>query len=433
MVYGLRRATQYLAVLACVAVAAACGSSPSAASNQGGKVLTILNINPFTGDNAIYGQSLIAGCYPAVKLINADGGVLGDTLKCQPVDTRGDPVDAVPAVQAALATTSDVVGVLGPDDEAVEGPTVERAHIPRFPSSGQDAFDHQTTPYFWRIHPTDDALGVAMAIWAMKQGYTRAAAFFGTDVAAQGTVGNLVKAYEKVGGTIVSNQQVPEDQTSYGTEMAKIVAAKPQVIFTEEDAQTGATAFREFKQLNNGLVPVIGTDATLTPDWEAAVDSAVGDADFSKYYVGLEAYAPASGPAWEAFNTALLASSAQVPMPSQWSTSEFSMWPYDATNVMALAMIEAKSVDPTVYNNYILKVTAGGPGAVEVHTFKDGKAALAAGKTIHYVGAIGAIELDKYHNSQGDFEAADFVGGNNNHVATITGAAVGALLDQLVS
>ncbi|MDQ2959463.1 MAG: ABC transporter substrate-binding protein [Candidatus Dormibacteraeota bacterium] len=394
-------------------------------------MLTFLAINPFTGDNAPYGQSLIAGCYPAVKLINQAGGILGDTIQCKPVDTRGDPVDAVPALHAALSTTNDVVGSIGPDDEAVLGPIVSRAHLPRFPSSGQDAFDHQTDPYFYRIHPTDHATSVAMALWAQKQGYTRAAAFFGTDVAAQGTVDNLSKAFTQVGGTIVVNKQVPEDQTSYSTEMSAIASAHPQVIFTEEDAQTGATAFRQFQQLNNGLIPIIGTDATLTPDWGKAVSAAVGDADFTKSYTGLEAYAPATGPAWQAFNDALLTSSAQVPDPQQWATSEFSMWPYDAANLMALAMIEAKSVDPTVYNSYILKVAQGGSGAVDVHTFKEGKAALSSGKTIHYLGATGAIHLDQYHNSQGDYEAANVISGNVTHVATIAGTDVGSVLDKI--
>jgi branched-chain amino acid transport system substrate-binding protein len=429
---SIRLAQRFVGGAAMVLLAVACSSS-GGSENQGGKTLTFLNINPFTGDNAVYGQSLIAGCYPAVKLINDAGGVLGDKFQCKPVDTRSDPVDAVPAVQAALSTTPDVVGALGPDDEAALGPIVGRAHIPRFPSSGQDAFDRQKDPYFYRIHPTDHALGVAMAIWAVNHGLKNAAAFFGTDVAAQGTVDNLVKAFQALGGTIVANKQVPENQTSYGTEMSQIAAAHPQVIFTEEDPQTGATAFRQFKQLNGSLIPIIGTDATLTPDWEKAVHDAVGDADFAKYYTGLEAYAPASGPAWEAFNKALLASSAEVQDPSQWATSEFSMWPYDAVNIMALAMLDANSVDPTVYSSHIIKITVGGAGAVDVLTFADGKAALASGKRIRYVGAVGVINLDQYHNSQGDFEAANVVGGNNVHLGTISGSDVGALIDKIAS
>lgn len=419
-------------VLALISLTAACASNSPSSTAQRGQTLTILNINPFTGGNAIYGQSLIAGCYPAVRLINQDGGVLGNKLRCVPVDTRSDPVDAVPAVQQAVATTSNLAGALGPDDEATLGGIVNGAHLPNFPSSGQDEFDHQTNPYFYRIHPTDDALGVAMAIYARQKGYTKAAAFFGNDVAAQGVVGVLLKAFKQLGGTIVSYQQVPEDQTSYGTEMAKMAAAHPQVIFTEEDSQSGATAFHQFQQSNNGLVPIIGTDATLTPSWEKAVSNAVGSAAFSKYYIGLEAYAPASGPAWEAYKGALMASAAQVPSPAQWATSEFSMWPYDATNLMALAMTEAKSTKPSTYNKYIRPIASGEAGAVVVHTFKEGKAELLAGKHIHYVGAVGEIHLNKYNNSQGDFEVANFINGQNNHISTVSGQAVGALLTKVV-
>jgi hypothetical protein len=36
-----------------------------------------------------------------------------------------------------------------------------------------------------------------------------------------------------------------------------------------------------------------------------------------------------------------------------------------------------------------------------VKTFAQGKAALAAGKTIDYVGVTGQVSFDKYHNSGG--------------------------------
>jgi hypothetical protein len=51
-----------------------------------------------------------------------------------------------------------------------------------------------------------------------------------------------------------------------------------------------------------------------------------------------------------------------------------------------------------------VKVAGKSPGAVIVHSFAEGKQALAAGKKIQYVGAVGEITFDQYRNSPGEFE-----------------------------
>jgi hypothetical protein len=80
---------------------------------------------------------------------------------------------------------------------------------------------------------------------------------------------------------------------------------------------------------------------------------------------------------------------------------------------------------PSVYNRYIAIVAAGGPGAVVVHDFAQGKTALAAGKKIQYVGVSGVIRFDKYHNSPGAF-AAEIPGNNNAIYGVLTPAEVAA-------
>src|SRR5207237_8875206 len=123
---------------------------------------------------------------PAIRLINADGGVLGHHMSCVQEDTRGDPPDAVPAAQKMMATETSLAGVLGPSsDEALATvPLLNTSHVPMFVDTGQAAFDHTTDPYFWRITPADDVKCYAMARWAHAAGYTRAAAVLGNDAGA---------------------------------------------------------------------------------------------------------------------------------------------------------------------------------------------------------------------------------------------------------
>jgi len=404
-----RRLLGLIGVLAIGASGCTIGGS-STPTAQDHSALNMAVVEPFTGPDAAFGPLVISGCFPATKLIADAGGILGHQVTCLPEDTRGDPADAVPAIRAMLATTSHLVGVIGPSsDEATPTiPLIEAASIPLFTNTGEATFDTDTSPYFHRLFPGDDLAGYAMAIWGHQKGYSRGAAVFGSDVGSQGTKPTLLKAFTQLGGQIVIDESVALGQSSYRTEIQQMLSKNPDVIFTELDPQSSATFFSELQQLK-GLMPVIGADPTLQAEWFKAVAPAVGAANLQKYFTAENpATPPSAGPAWQAFNTALLASSANVPNASQYSDSNAAQIEYDSVNIMALAMLSAKSVDPKVFNSYIDKILAPASGATQVATFAEGQAALAAGKVIQYVGVTGPFLLNKYHNAPGNFDVDHF-------------------------
>ena len=68
-------------------------------------------------------------------------------------------------------------------------------------------------------------------------------------------------------------------------------------------------------------------------------------------------------------------------------------------------------------------------GATVVGSYAEGKAALAAGKTIKYIGVLGKPSFDRYHNSAGEFDANRFnADGSATQVGTISGSQVLQLL-----
>ena len=76
---------------------------------------------------------------------------------------------------------------------------------------------------------------------------------------------------------LVANQTLDLSSTTFRTEADAIVAAKPDVILTEALGPTDAAFLSEVKQLNGGkMIPVIGTSATISPDWFKSVSAAVG-------------------------------------------------------------------------------------------------------------------------------------------------------------
>ena len=304
---ALVAAAAVLAVVLAVSTAACSSVQPGAANNS---TLMVAAFNPFSGPDATFGPEMWAGCQAAATAINAAGGVLTHKVACTSVNTQGNPDDAVTAGAKVLATTPNMFGVLGPssDEADASAPLINAAKIPMFADTGEASFDHNKLPYFWRMVPADDVRGYAMALYAKEKGYLRAAAVFGDDIGSQAGVPTLQRGYSELGGQMVLTQKLTLGQSSYQSQVEQLIAAKPQVIFTETSPQSNATYLAELQQLGH-LIPVVGTDVTIQPSWFTAMAVAIGKPALTKYFVAEQPYAPPSGPGWQVYNKDLRASS----------------------------------------------------------------------------------------------------------------------------
>src|SRR5665213_4629934 len=96
----------------------------------------------------------------------------------------------------------------------------------------------------------------------------------------------------------------------------------------------------------------------------------------------------------------------------------------------ALALIATKSSDPTVYNPKIFDIANGVAGATVVSTFKDGVAALNAGKSIRYVGAAGENNFNQWNNSQQGYNLVTMdKDGNEVVLGTLSQAQTQQIID----
>jgi branched-chain amino acid transport system substrate-binding protein len=274
--------------------------------------------------------------------------------------------------------------------------------------TGQSEFDHVKFPYFYRLVPPDLSESYAM-IWIANslRHYKRIALAFGNDIGSQTFIQPAIAAIKKAGQTLVANQTLDLNATTFRTEAAKIVAAKPDVILTEALGPPEAAFLSEVKQLNGGkLPPVIGTSATISPDWFKSVSAAVGANAFANFWAD-NLVTETSGPAFTAFSKAMFAEKGKVGQTGDFSTyltAPGAVHLYDGINLAALAMIQCKSTNPNVFKTCIEKIGDGAPGAATVYSFAQGVAALKAGKAIRYVGPGGPTSFDAYHDSAGLFQ-----------------------------
>ena len=81
-----------------------------------------------------------------------------------------------------------------------------------------------------------------------------------------------IAAIAKAGLTLVANETLDLNATTFRTEAEKIIQAHPDAIMTEALGSADPTLFAEIKQLNGGkMIPIIGTSAAISPAFFQAV------------------------------------------------------------------------------------------------------------------------------------------------------------------
>ncbi len=398
----------------------ACGGGSTSSGTPTGPI-TFSMVGPLTGTYAENGVPILEGSKTAVKQINDAGGILGQKLKLDQADTVGDPGDAVPAVNKEISIGKPValIGPITLEIHAVQ-PIFDRNQIVDGWNGGSTQFDNQTDKWLWRCNASDSELGVAMAQYAYEKGYKTGALFMSTAATAETLKPVIQKAFEALGGKMLGTVDVTPAQTSYRSEVQKVVNLKPDVIFTQLEPSTGAVAFANFRELDNLAIPFVGTDLTAGSDFYKAVGPAVAkqyvtsvqgsDAltatgkTFSDYYKQVNGHAPLSGSAYA----------------------------YDCVIAFALAITKAGTADPKIWVNSIKEVT--NPPGTQVGDYKEAVADIKAGKKINYEGASGPMDYDQYHNVTGAWDVVTSNGdpsGDQTVLETISADTIQGVVNKI--
>ena len=367
-------------------------SAPSTAPGGG---ITFGDLHPFTGQYASVGAHSYAGALAAASCINDAGGVLGQKLNIATADTVGDPADAVPALNKLLSV-DNAVAVIGPGGLEIGAvqPILDNNKIPFMFEGGLSALDNNTDPYLWRDTPSDSQEGVAMALYALGQGYKKAALVFSTIQSAQDFKAPVQSAYEAQGGQIVADVNLSPGQTSYRSEALKVVNSGAEVIFTQMEPGTAGAFFSSMNALDNLAIPFIASDTSVGSDWISAITGPVAEA----HLVSVEG-SSAPGPGGDKYMSCYKEANGDTQPGGN------TPYAYDGTVVLALAMDLAGSTNSDAVVAAIPKVSNPGTGITDVTTYADGLAAIQGGATaINYDGAGTPMNFDQYHNVFGPFD-----------------------------
>ncbi len=391
-------------------ILSACGGATS--SNSNGPVNLGL-LAPLTGSRAATGQGMVDGATLAVDDINAHGGVLGHHVNLVVQDDAADPVDAVSAANK-LINVDHVVAIIGPTSltAAAVLPIAERAKIPLLMQGGGSAFDQITSPYFYRLSPSDSVESDALVEFALSKGWKTAALAFTTDNASQALIPTITPVAQQLGLNIVANVSIAPAQSSYRSEISKIYANHPDVVISQLDDATSGTLFAEVR--SQGLLntaPWIGSDLWYSSDWYKAVTPAVAGSG-QIFIMSSSSYGLTGGDHF----LQLLQAKYNTNVPPHASEPE-----YDGAIAWALGADQAGSLNMPDVRTGILKVNGTNENGTAVTTYGDGYNLIKQNKAADFEGAASTVDFDKYDNVYGPFSVLQYDStGNTSVVANLT-------------
>ena len=354
-----------IALSACLVMGAlaGCGSSSSSstssgndASASGDNVIKIGVFEPQTGENGggglqeVYGIRYANQVYPTVEV-----GGTEYTIQLVEVDNKSDKTEAVTAAQKLVS--EGVVTVLGSYGSGVSiaaGDIFAEAGIPAIGCSCTNPQVTSGNEWYFRTCFLDPFQGTVMANYAIQNGYQKAAVItqLGDDYSSG--LGSFFKsAFEKLGGTIVAEEQFQTNQSDFKAILTNIKSANPDIIFAPSSITTDPLIIKQAREM--GITAVIAAGDT----WENAtiIENAGADAEGTVFSTFYDEAAPANDEAaafvdgFKAYLTSI-GESDIIPAVSALG--------YDAYITAVQAIKDADSVDPAAIKDALKNVHVEG-------------------------------------------------------------------------
>jgi len=195
---------------------------------------------PLTGDGAAYGLPLQASAKIALDEINAKGGVNGRKLEAVYEDSKCNPKDGNAAAQK-LINVDKVKVILG---GACSGETLGAAPIANdnkvvmvSPSATSPDITAKGGDFVFRLAPSDAYAGVVASDYAYSSLKAKKAAVISeTTDYAQGLRTVFKEKFAGLGGQIVADETYNPEDTDFRTQVTKVKAANPDVIYVVPQA-----------------------------------------------------------------------------------------------------------------------------------------------------------------------------------------------------
>jgi branched-chain amino acid transport system substrate-binding protein len=347
----LKRTIYHRVVLAGLMVALTCFGS-------GAEPLKIGMVAPVTGPQAEAGRYGIQGAKLAVEEINKAGGLLGRPIELVIEDDQTTNPGVVLAF-SKLAGDKDIPAFIGPlfsTQVHAMAPDIQRTGRPVMIGGTDPQLTHMGNPWLFRCRPNDIYSARVIADYGVNTlGKKKWAIVHSTEAFGTNGMKNLVEVLKRTGVEPVLIQGYTINSQDFTPVALAVKQSGADVIGTYMIVGPDQAIFaRQLRQLGVNIA-WIGSPTTVA----TTVLKLAGPALYGSYAVS--DFAADSSPAAKEFAAKYEATYKSAP--------DFrGAWTYDAVHVLALAIDNAKSLEPQKIREAILSVK-GYVGAEGTYNF----------------------------------------------------------------
>jgi ABC-type branched-subunit amino acid transport system substrate-binding protein len=362
---------------------------------------TIGVVMELTGPAGQFGQAGAKAVELAFRDLNEAGPIAGCKLAAETRDSQSQGTVAVD-VAKQLVEVKHVPAVIGGIISSVSIPILTSVTAPAgvvqiSPASSSPTLTNlgregKSGGWFFRTITTDALQGVAAAKYALDTGFKRVSVIHVNNDFGVNMVREFAKAYQALGGAIISTTPYNPSQASYQPEVTKALQGNPDALYLVSYPVDGATIARTW--ISQG-----GVRKFLLND---GMNEAGFIKDVGPQYLN-DAYGTSSGTA-KSPSTDYFAKE-YPPFSNLKADAPAADRSYDAAAILGLAIAQAGKAEPAAIRDAIRKVLD--PKGTTVHAgaaeFRKALGLLKEGKPIRYVGVIGPVQFDKYGDITGPF------------------------------
>lgn len=385
-----------------------------------------------TGSMSEEGQSNTKSALLAAHEINAAGGVDNCTVKPIVADTQTEPSVAVSQAKALIdlrhakvligsnssgTTVAELRSVTAPSGVLLVSPSAASTVFTKLDKSGK------TAGLFMRTVMSVGKEGPVVAYFARHTGHwKRVSIVYVNDAFGASFAKHTAAAFRRLGGTA---RLVPYNinQSDYASVVTDALSGHPQALLLLAHPYGGEIIMRGWLQ-NGGPRHVVLAESLAT---QRFVDKAGGKLLNGAWAVRGSAQTASTG--YKEYREAFVKKYGAEPSVPYDSNA------FDATAITLLAMQAAHGHSPQAIFAAARRITSPGGMTVSpnVASFKKALAALKAGKKVHYVGATGALSINKFGDVQNPLLIEQVKGGKLLQVKTLSVKAVNDIVAKAIS
>lgn len=199
-------------------------------------------------------------------------GLPGGKLTVQTLDDETTPVGAVNAFRklASDPKISLIYLFINSSSALAVKSLASEYKVPIISGGAADAIGIPPDPYLFKVAPAVRDFMIVLASYAKKKGWKRVALLNMTDAFGQTEAKNFRELAPEYGLEIVAAETLGVEDTNFNSQLTRIRAARPDVIYNGASSRAAILTYKQIKQL--GLTtPIVVTQAAISKSFYDAI------------------------------------------------------------------------------------------------------------------------------------------------------------------